>query len=85
MTEGLEGLAELDAIRGLERAAGIDAGEFRAVDVRLTTHLCIAPLVMRAIWARSIDALCPEACVDPERFLQSHTEFVLASLRRAPP
>lgn len=64
---------------------GIDAGEFRQVDVGLTTHLCIAPLAMRAIWARSIDALCPEAHVDPDRFLQFHTEFVLASLQRPAP
>ncbi len=64
---------------------GVARGEFVAVDVRTAVHLWMAPLVLKAIWAHSLDALCPpQARVEPEEFLLAHTRLVLASLRREP-
>lgn len=64
----------------LER--GIARGEFAAVDARTAAHLWMAPLVLKAIWANSMDAICPDqARIPPEAFLAAHTRFVLASLR----
>jgi AcrR family transcriptional regulator len=66
----------------LER--GIARGEFAAVDVPTAAHLWMAPLVLRAIWANSMDAICPaQARIPPEAFLAAHTGFVLASLRHS--
>jgi AcrR family transcriptional regulator len=64
-------------------ARGIERGEFRPVDVEAIAHLAIAPLVLKAISAHSLDAVCPaESLLDPRRFLAAHLDFVLASLRR---
>jgi AcrR family transcriptional regulator len=64
----------------LER--GIAAGEFRAIDVEAATVLWMSPLILKAIWMRSIVPNCGEAEVIPtERFLATHTELVLAALR----
>lgn len=64
---------------------GVERGEFRAVDVQLATRMFLSPLVLSAIWARSFDALNPEIDrIDPERFLDAHLDFVLASLRPHP-
>lgn len=64
---------------------GIERGEFRDVDVQMAPRMFLAPLVLNAIWARSFDALRPaEARIDPQRFLDAHTDFVLASLRPSP-
>ena len=61
---------------------GIERGEFRPVDVEVAAHLWIAPMVMKALWAHSYEAICASALhVDAERFLRVHTEFVLAALR----
>lgn len=65
---------------------GIDAGEFREMDEQLAAHLCVAPLVLKAIWAHSMDLSCPAAGarVDPERFLGAHIDFVIAALAASP-
>jgi len=61
---------------------GVARGEFVPVDVRTSVHLWMAPLVLKAIWAHSLDALCPAASrVEPEEFLVAHARLVLASLR----
>lgn len=64
---------------------GIDAGEFRDTDPKLAAHFCVAPLVLQAIWTRSMDALCADdARIDPRRFLDAHIEYAIAALT-APP
>ena len=61
---------------------GVARGEFAPVDVRTAVHLWMAPLVLKAIWAHSLDSLCPaESRVEPEEFLVAHTRLVMASLR----
>lgn len=60
---------------------GIAAGEFRETDVELAARFCMAPLVLKAIWTRSMDAICPvDARIDPQRFLDAHIEFVISAL-----
>ena len=38
---------------------GVERGEFAAVDIEAATHLWMAPLVLKALWAHSFDAICP--------------------------
>ena len=65
---------------------GIAHGEFRQVDTEAAVHLWISPLVLRAIWERSIQPCCPPGFEVPiERFLEAHLQSVLAMLAsRAP-
>ncbi len=66
----------------LER--GIARGEFRSIDVEAATVLWMSPLILKAIWIRSITPNCAEIEVIPtDRFLKTHTELVLAALRPA--
>jgi AcrR family transcriptional regulator len=59
--------------------AGIESGEFRAVDPWATTKLVIAPFLLTAIWRRTFEH------IDNRRFdfaalLRQHTEFLLRGL-----
>lgn len=61
---------------------GIARGEFREIDVEAAVPLWISPLVLRAIWERSIAPCCPPGFDVPiERFLDAHLRFVLSSLQ----
>lgn len=61
---------------------GIATGEFRVIDVEAATVLWMSPLILKAIWMRSITPNCAEADMVPaERFIQTHIELVLAALR----
>lgn len=65
---------------------GIDRGEFRAVDVETTSHLLMAPLVLKAIWAHSFDCLCGGgSALDIERVLAAHADYALTALRAVAP
>lgn len=60
---------------------GIRRGEFAEVDVEAMVHLWMAPLVMKAIWARSIQPCCPPGQELPiDRFLDAHLRSVRAAL-----
>lgn len=64
---------------------GIERGEFRPIDVLPAVHLWLAPMVLKAIWVSSLEHLCaPEDRVDPERYVATHVDFVLAALRAQP-
>jgi TetR/AcrR family transcriptional regulator len=68
---------------------GIGRGEFVAVDIETVVHLWMSPLVMKAIWERSIQPCCPPGFTVPvDRFLDAHLQSVLATLapgaRRSP-
>jgi TetR/AcrR family transcriptional regulator len=55
--------------------AGINSGEFRAVDVESACHLVMAPLVIQSIWQHSIGACKPQSHVtDPEQLIRAHRE-----------
>ncbi|MGE0802122.1 MAG: TetR/AcrR family transcriptional regulator [Lautropia sp.] len=63
---------------------GVERGEFRDIDVDLVAHSVMAPLVMKSIWANSIEPCCTVARVEPARFVRHHLDLLLRSLRRAP-
>ena len=64
---------------------GIAAGQLRAVDVQSTAHQIMAPLVLKAIWRRSIEPCCSGAVsLDPERFIVHHLELMLRGLAPEP-
>ena len=59
---------------------GIARGEFRALEVEAACHLWMAPLLLRALSAHSLDQLTPgETPMDDEHFLNTHLELVLRS------
>jgi AcrR family transcriptional regulator len=70
------------ALRGLRNIAriierGVASGEFRPCDPIATGQSVILPIIMNAL-AREVFGPTPE--LDPERFLQSHLDFVLRGL-----
>jgi hypothetical protein len=45
----------------------------------------MAPLVLRSIWANSIEPCCGSAgAIDPQRFLAHHLDMLLRALRAEP-
>jgi AcrR family transcriptional regulator len=63
---------------------GIVRGEFKQVDTEAIVHLWMSPLVMRAIWERSIQPCCPPGFEVPiDRFLDVHLQSALAMLSPA--
>jgi len=67
--------------RALER--GVEAGEFRAVNIDYTVQVILSPLVMLAVWQHSLGCCAPERA-DPLRFLETYLDLVLAGLRADP-
>jgi AcrR family transcriptional regulator len=63
---------------------GIARGEFRGVDVHVTVHLVIAPVLMRMIWRHSIDC-CAIAGVTDEGYFAEYFEIMLRGLRNVVP
>lgn len=63
--------------RTLQR--GIDAGEFRAVDVETAIDVIFAPVLMLLIWRYSLGACCGVAH-DPQDYLNTHLDLVLRGL-----
>jgi AcrR family transcriptional regulator len=65
---------------------GMSRGEFRKLDVDAVAHSVMAPLVLKSIWANSIEPCCSAAAeMDPERFITHHLEMLLRALRATPP
>jgi AcrR family transcriptional regulator len=58
---------------------GIDAGEFRAVDVETAIDVIFAPVLMLLIWRHSLGACCGTAH-DPQDYLDTHLDLVLRGL-----
>jgi len=70
-----------DALLAAIVERGVARGEFAPIDVEAATRVWMAPLVLKAISAHSLDRVCPgDALIDPERFMRAHTAFVMASL-----
>jgi AcrR family transcriptional regulator len=61
----------------LERA--IARGEFRPVDVTLTTQVLLAPMLMLITWKHSVGP-CDRAELDPAAFLDTFLDMVLYGL-----
>jgi AcrR family transcriptional regulator len=63
---------------------GVARREFREIDVDAVAHHVMAPLVLRSIWANSIEPCCGGANIDPQRFIAHHLDMLLRALREAP-
>ncbi len=60
---------------------GIDRGEFRPVDMDLTVHSVLAPLLFLVTWKHSMAPCCPSnQQIDPETFIRHHTELLVRGL-----
>lgn len=61
---------------------GVLAGEFRPVDGEAMAQLVLAPLVLQAIWNRSIQPCCGEdgSRLGIERILEAHLQTILRAL-----
>lgn len=61
---------------------GVTSGEFRKIDVDAVAQHAMAPLVLRSIWANSIEPCCGAAnLLDPQDFLAHHLDMLLRALR----
>ena len=64
---------------------GVARSEFREIDVDAVAHHVMAPLVLRSIWANSIEPCCGGAiAMDPQNFIAHHLDMLLRALRQAP-
>ena len=64
---------------------GVDRGEFRAVDLKLLSHLIVAPLVHLVMWRLALAPCTPRSeAVDPLAFIDLHAEMVVRGLRQEP-
>ena len=64
---------------------GVARREFREIDVDAVAHHAMAPLVLRSIWANSIEPCCGSAsAMEPEHFIAHHLDMLLRALRQAP-
>lgn len=59
---------------------GIDAGEFRPVDVNYVRRLVIAPLWLLTVWRFSFE-YCESHKLDPLTYLDSHLDLILRGLK----
>ena len=60
---------------------GVDSGEFRPVDMDLTVHSVLAPLLFLVTWKHSMAPCCPSAQqIDPETFIRHHTDLLVRGL-----
>ncbi len=58
---------------------GIDAGEFRPIELQHTPHICAAPVLMLMLWRNSFD-LCGVEQMDPDAYLATHTDILIRGL-----
>lgn len=62
---------------------GVARGEFREMDVEMTTQVLVAPVLMLMLWKHSFGP-CDAADIDPPRFLENLLELAIRGLH-APP
>ena len=60
---------------------GIEAGEFRPVDVEATVQSLVLPMVMLCLHRHSVGACAAGEAVDAGRFIEHHIDLVLRGLR----
>lgn len=64
---------------------GVDSGEFRPIDIDVVAHQVMAPLVLKSIWANSIDNCCGSSrAMEPGYFIRHHLDLLLRALRNGP-
>jgi AcrR family transcriptional regulator len=60
---------------------GIDAGEFRPVDIRIATQLIVAPFIFLCIWKFSFAQCMPED-IGPAEVIETHIDMTLRGLAK---
>lgn len=64
---------------------GIDRGEFRAVNLHLTVHAIMAPLIFLVMWKHSLAPCCGVGgAIDPEQFIAQHADLMVRGLLKEP-
>jgi AcrR family transcriptional regulator len=78
-----EVISRSDAMIGRVLQRGIDRGEFRAVDVRETTHVIIAPVLMLMMWQYAFNSyrIVP---ISPAVYLDNFIDLCLHGLLAQP-
>jgi len=56
---------------------GIDRREFRRIDLDLTVHSVLAPLLFLVTWKHSMAPCSPSEPIDPETFIRHHAELLV--------
>ena len=60
---------------------GIDQGEFRTVNVELTLHSVMSPLLFLVMWKHSMGPCCPShEQIEPEAFITQHAQLLARGL-----
>ena len=60
---------------------GMDRGEFRPVNMTLTIHSVLAPLLFLVTWKHSMAPCCPSSQhIDPETFIRHHADLLVRGL-----
>ena len=59
---------------------GMARGEFRALDLGLTIHSVLAPLLFLVTWKHSMAPCCPSEPIDPETFIRHHADLLVRGL-----
>lgn len=63
---------------------GIDRGEFRPMNIDLTLHSVMAPLLFLVMWKHSMGPCCPNhEQIDPEAFISQHARLMARGLSQA--
>ena len=63
---------------------GMDRGEFRAMNIDLTLHSVMAPLLFLVMWKHSMGPCCPShEQIDPEAFITQHARLMARGLSQA--
>ncbi len=63
---------------------GIDSGEFRDVDVPMTTQALMAPMVMLVMWRHSIGPCAQQPMPDATRYIEHVIDLALRGLQATP-
>ena len=60
---------------------GRDRGEFRPVDLTLSVHSVLAPLLFLVTWRHAMAPCCPVSLnIDPETFIRHHCDLLVRGL-----
>jgi TetR/AcrR family transcriptional regulator len=64
---------------------GIDRQEFRTMNMNLTVHSVISPLLFVIMWKHSMGPCCPQSeQIEPEAFITQHARLLVRGLSLTP-
>jgi len=65
---------------------GVDRAEFRPLNLELTVHSIMAPLLFLVMWKHSMGPCCPRhEQIDPEAFITQHAQLLVRGLTPTEP